>query len=160
VIRLLEPADLPRAAEVVRASFATVAAQFGLTEQNAPRYTAFVTTAERLQSFFDAGALMYGFFDEKQFAGYVSISKEARDTYEIHNLAVLPEYRHRGYGRQLLDACKAKVKELDGTKLILGIIEENTVLKDWYAANGFVHTGTKKFDFFPFTSGHMEYTIR
>ena len=37
----------------------------------------------------------------------------------------------------------------------LGIVEENTRLREWYARYGFVHTGTKKFDFFPFTCGYM-----
>ena len=28
-------------------------------------------------------------------------------------------------------------------------------LRNWYEDNGAVHTGTKKFDFFPFTCGYM-----
>ena len=40
--------------------------------------------------------------------------------------------------------------------MILSIVEENTVLRKWYEENGFTHTGTKKFDFFPFTCGYME----
>ena len=39
----------------------------------------------------------------------------------------------------------------------IGIIEESTVLKNWYISNGFVHTGTKKFDHLPFTSGYLEW---
>lgn len=38
----------------------------------------------------------------------------------------------------------------------IGIIEENEVLKQWYQSFGFAHTGTRKFDFFPFTCGYME----
>ena len=37
----------------------------------------------------------------------------------------------------------------------IGIVEENTKLRKWYEQNGAVHTGTKKFDFFPFTCGYM-----
>jgi hypothetical protein len=37
----------------------------------------------------------------------------------------------------------------------LSIVEENTVLRQWYEQNGAVHTGTEKFDFFPFTCGYM-----
>ena len=40
-----------------------------------------------------------------------------------------------------------------------GIIEESVVLKNWYIANGFVHTGTKKFDHLPFTCGYLERRI-
>ena len=41
-------------------------------------------------------------------------------------------------------------------KINIGIVEENKVLRKWYESFGFVHTGTKKFDFFPFTCGYME----
>ncbi len=47
------------------------------------------------------------------------------------------------------------MKLLDGKT----IIEENTVLKNWYIANGFVHTGTKKFDHLPFTTGYLEWKV-
>ena len=49
--------------------------------------------------------------------------------------------------------------ELGCKKINIGIVEENTVLKEWYASQGFIHTGTCKFDFFPFTCGYMEKTI-
>ena len=41
-------------------------------------------------------------------------------------------------------------------KMSIGIVEENKVLRKWYENNGFIHIGTKKFDFFPFTCGYME----
>ena len=74
-----------------------------------------------------------------------------------HNLAVLPEYRHNGFGKLLLDHAKDVVKASGGNVIKIGIIEESTVLKNWYIANGFVHTGTKKFDHLPFTSGYLEW---
>jgi hypothetical protein len=37
----------------------------------------------------------------------------------------------------------------------IGIVEENIQLRKWYEQSGAVHTGTKKFDFFPFTCGYM-----
>ena len=47
-------------------------------------------------------------------------------------------------------------KALGAKKLKIGIVEENQVLRKWYESNGFIHLGTKKFDFFPFTCGYME----
>ncbi len=41
----------------------------------------------------------------------------------------------------------------------IGIVEENVTLHKWYEVYGFVHTGTEKFDFFPFTCGYMERNI-
>jgi len=105
---------------------------------------------------------MYGLFENERLVGYASVSKvkDTDNVYELHNLTVLPDYRHKGYGKQLLDFCKAKVKELGGVKINIGITEENTVLKNWYTANGFIHTGTKKFDHMPITVGFMEWEVK
>ena len=164
MIRQLEPSELPLAAEVIRASFLTVANDLGLTVENCPKYVGFVTTAERLQTQLDWGWWIYGLFEDEQLIGYVSISKVSVDgdavtddeAYEIHNLAVLPERRHKGYGKQLLDFCLAKIRESGGNKINISIVEENALLKNWYAAYGFAHTGTKKYEHLPFTSGYME----
>ena len=75
---------------------------------------------------------------------------------ELNNLAVLPEYRHRGIGKQLLEHDFIKAKKA-GCKIInIGIVEENKVLRKWYELNGAIHIGTKKYDFFPFTCGYMK----
>ena len=75
---------------------------------------------------------------------------------ELNNLCVLPAYRHKGIGRNLLEHAFMIAAEAGCIRMKLGIVEENTVLKQWYDSFGFVHTDTKKFDFFPFTCGYME----
>lgn len=160
MIKQVTKSDFPRIVEVVRKSFMTVAADLNLTEQSSPRFTAFTIGEERLQNHFNWGWHMYGFYEDEQLIGYVAVSKETDNAYELHNLAVLPQHRHKGHGTRMLDFCKERVKEAGGTKIILGIIEENAILKKWYIENGFVHTGTKKFDFLPFTCGYMEYKIK
>ena len=155
-IKPLDLSDISAAAKVIRASFATVAKEFGINEQNLPNHTSFMT-AEELRNHVSWGWLMYGLYDGARLIGYVSLSKTNDEIFVLHNLAVLPEYRHKGYGGQLLDFCKTKVKESGGSKITLGMIEENTVLKDWYTANGFIHTGMKWFRHMPFTVGFMEW---
>ena len=103
---------------------------------------------------------MYGLYTDEKLIGYMSLSKKSEDTYELHNLAVLPAYRHNGYGKLLLDHAKSTVNNLGSNTIKIGIIDESTVLKEWYAANGFVHTGSQKFEHLPFTTGYMEYNIR
>ena len=167
VIKQLQLSYLPEAVEVIRTSFATVARDLGLTEQNCPKYVGYVTSTERLTTQHSWGWRMYGLYDIDKLIGYVSVSEvmqtsdssEAGKVFEIHNLAVLPEYRHNSHGKRLLDFCVDKIAELGGTKVIISIIEENTVLKNWYTAYGFVHTGTKKYEHLPFTSGYMELMI-
>jgi ribosomal protein S18 acetylase RimI-like enzyme len=144
MIKQIQVSEFPVAVEMIRASFITVAKEFDLTEENCPRHTAFSTTAEELHKNLNWGWLMYGLYEDNKIVGYVALSKsrETDGEYELHNLAVLPEYRHKGYGKQLVGFCKAKTKELGGAKIFLSFIEENTVLKNWYLANGFVHMGT------------------
>lgn len=48
---------------------------------------------------------------------------------------------------------------LGANKIKIGIVEENTILKEWYEKIGFVHTGTKKFEHLPFNVGFMEIEI-
>ena len=60
-----------------------------------------------------------------------------------------------GFGKRLLEHAYETAGN-QGCKLInIGIVEENIWLRKWYEQNGAVHTGTKKFDFFPFTCGYM-----
>ena len=148
--------ELQECLEVIHQSFGTVAEQFGLTQENCPKHTSFIPLVF-LETQMNWGWHMYALYAGKKVIGYMSLSKESDDAYELHNLAVLPEYRHNGFGKLLLDHAKETVKSLDGNTIKIGIIEESTVLKNWYIANGFVHTGTKKFDHLPFTSGYLEW---
>jgi len=152
----IRQSQLELAAGVIRGSFATVAAEFGLTEQNCPTHTSFIT-AEKLKNHFDRGWRMYGLYESGRLAGYVSLSGENDDVYELHNLAVAPERRRLGYGGRLLAFCKEKIKESGGSKITIGIIEANAALKNWYLSRGFAHTGVKTFAHLPFTVGFMEW---
>jgi ribosomal protein S18 acetylase RimI-like enzyme len=157
-VSAIREAQLERCAAVIRRSFATVADEFGLTEQNCPNHTSFINV-EKLQNQFIKGCQMFGYFSDGEIIGYVSLTKNSDTSFEMNNLSVLPEFRHKGYGKELLDICKSKVKELGANKITIGIIEENTKLKEWYTAYGFIHTGTRKFGHLPFTVGFMELNV-
>ncbi len=159
IIREVNKNDLNECLEVIHQSFSTVAEQFGLTRENCPKHTSFIPIYF-LETQMNWGWHMFALFSEDKIIGYVSLSKEDDNTFELHNLAVLPEYRHNGFGKLLLDYAKDVVKASGGNVIKIGIIEESTVLKNWYIANGFVHTGTKKFDHLPFTSGYLEWKAK
>lgn len=48
MIKDIEQKDLAECVQVIRESFSTVAVEFGITEENAPRFTAFATDEGRL----------------------------------------------------------------------------------------------------------------
>ena len=156
MIYQVEKYELQECLDVIHQSFCTIAKQFGLTRENCPKHTSFIPLAS-LETQMNQGWYMYALYAGKKIIGYMSLSKEGDNTYELHNLAVLPEYQHNGFGKLLLNYAKDTVKALGGNTITIGIIEENTVLKNWYIANEFVHIGTMKFDHLPFTSGYLEW---
>jgi len=160
MIREISIKDLPDVVRVIRASFQTVADEFGFTEENAPRFTAFATTENRVKTWMiDQNRSVYGYFEEDRLVGCYNLNF-VDDGCELGSLSVLPEYRHRGIGKKLLDDAVDRAKAKGLGKMLLSIVEENTVLRKWYEENGFTHTETKKFDFFPFTCGYMERDLR
>ena len=156
MIREVRREELPECVRVIRKSHQTVADEFGFTVENAPRYVAFATDENRLRWHMD-GEHRLMFLDEEdgQICGYYSLLLKDRGECELGNLSVLPEYRHRGIGTELLRHAAGTARKQNCGIMRLSIVEENTVLRKWYEENGAVHTGTEKFDFFPFTCGYM-----
>lgn len=144
--------------DIIHRSFQTVADELNLTKDNCPSHTAFIPI-DKLVSQFDNGTAMFLYQYNGNFIGYFSLSVN-NDSVELNNLAVLPEYRHLGIGKELVDYAITYSKNILGTnKIKIGIVEENTILKEWYEKIGFVHTGTKKFEHLPFTVGFMENVV-
>lgn len=157
MIRRIDEKDLAECVKVIRESFLTVADEFGFTVENAPRFTAFATTEDRLYWHLNGEHRpMYAYYDNGAIVGYYSLLLQENNECEINNLCVLPAYRHKGIGEALLQDVFKVAKESGCTKINIGIVEENELLRNWYETFGFIHTGTQKFDFFPFTCGYME----
>ena len=173
MIRQITKEDIKESVRVITESFMTVADELGFTRENAPRFTAFATTEDRLMYQLEVEKRpMFGFFSDDissdfdsgdagdsgsgKLLGYYSLYKQSDAEWELNNLCVLPEYRHDGIGDLLLKDAFSRAKAMGAEKLNIGIVEENQRLRVWYESKGFLHLGTKKFDFFPFTCGYME----
>ena len=156
MIRQITKQDIPQCVDIIRKSFKTVADEYGFTIENAPRFTAFATTVERLSwQLENEPRQMFVYEQDGVLCGYYSLLMQDNNECELNNLAVLPEYRHCGIGKKLLEHAYETAKAQGCKTMNIGIVEENTKLRKWYEQNGAVHTGTKKFDFFPFTCGYM-----
>ena len=157
MIKEVREKDIAECVAVIKESFLTVANEFGFTAENASRFTAFAITEDRLKwHLLGEHRPMYAFYDKDVIVGYYSLLLQDNNECELNNLCVLPAYRHKEIGAELLKHAFVKAKELKCNKINIGIVEENTVLRKWYELFGFAHMGTKKFDFFPFTCGYME----
>ncbi len=144
--------------KVIRDSFITVANEFNITRENAPTNPAFMEI-ESLQAMKQKGIDIYGAYIEKILIGLVAIEKSNESLYFMEKLAVLPEYRHNGYGLRLINFVVETVREAGGEKISIGIINENKVLKDWYIKNGFSETGIKQFPHLPFSVCFLERAV-
>ena len=157
-IRIITDEPLEPSVAVIRRAFGTVAKEFGFTEQNAPRYTAFITL-EKLKELRDRQTVFWGLFEDKTQIGFVAVEKEPDGKYWMKRLAVLPEYRHGGSGKALVDAVINYVRSLGEKTLYIGTVYDEKVLVDWYLAMGFKLTKTFRIPDLPFTIAHMELVI-
>lgn len=158
ICKVTESIQLNTCLNIIHKSFQTVADEMGLTKENCPGHTAFMPM-KKLREQLKCGNPMFLYKYENKFVGYFSLSVSG-DSAEINNLSVLPEFRHLGIGKELVDfAVDYSKNTLGADKIKIGIVEENTVLKEWYGKLGFVHTGTKKFEHLPFTVGFMKLDI-
>lgn len=158
MIKVIDKKDVSECAEVIKQSFMTVADELGFTVENAPGFTAFSISEDKLISQLeDEHRIMVAYYlDSRKIIGYYSLLLQGNAQCELNNLCVLPDFRHNSIGTALLNDVYDRAQREGCGKINIGIVEENSVLRRWYEENGFIHTGTKKFHFFPFTCGYME----
>ena len=71
MIKRIGKNEIPECVEVIKSSFKTVADEFGFTPENAPRFTAFATTVERLEYQIDfENRQMYANYADGKITGY------------------------------------------------------------------------------------------
>ena len=159
MIKEISKNEFAECVNVIKKSFQTVADEFGFTIENAPRFTAFATTEERLfyQLEYEHRLMVADYDDgDGRILGYYSLMFLENSECELSNLCVLPEFRHKKIGEALLEDAMSRVRNKECKKMKLGIVEENKRIRAWYEKHGFTHTHTVKYDYFPFTCGYME----
>lgn len=154
-IKQVSKKDLKKCLAVIHESFKTVAEEFHLTPNNCPANGAFMKYSA-LYKDYKKGCLMFAAYEKDLTAVFFALEKIDAKTYELQKLAVIPPLRHKGIGALMLEYAKNQAIQHGAEKITIGIIEENTILKNWYISKGFIHTGTKKFPHLPFTVGFME----
>jgi Acetyltransferases len=143
--------DIATSTKILQDSFATVARQFNLTKENCSTNSAFITE-DKLQEELERGVDMFGLYNEDGQIGFVAIEKSSTEyVYYLEKLAVIPTARHQNYGKLLMDHACEYVKREGGQKISIGIINENTILKDWYINYGFIEAEIREYSHLPFT---------
>jgi ribosomal protein S18 acetylase RimI-like enzyme len=152
--------DFAVLAKLLNDSFATVADDFGLTEENCPTNNAFIT-ADRLKSQLSVDSEFYYHKDGDGITGFIAIEKSSRDagTFHIEKVAVHPDSRHKNIGRELMRLAEERIGALGGNRITIGLIDSNARLKGWYRKQGYVEFETKSYEHLPFDVCIMEKMI-
>ena len=126
--------DIPECVAVIKNSFMTVADDLGFTAENAPRFTAFAISDDKLYDQLDSEhRLMVAYYlDNGKIVGYYSLLLQEDHQCELNNLCVLPAYRRNHIGAALLNDAMIRAKKTGCVKINIGIVEENRVLRKWY----------------------------
>ena len=150
--------DAEMIAFIVRQGHKDVAEKFGLTMENNPKHPSFYTKVWVLSDM-DRGEEYFLYQDKGVNCGCVAFEQPSSDLSYLNRLSVLPEYRRKGIGEQLV----RHVIEYSRTKKVqmvsIGIIAEHTLLKEWYLKLGFVENETKSFEHLPFDVTYMRYAV-
>ena len=149
--RLSAGNDVEDCARLLREAFGTVAREHGLTEELVATNAAF-TTAAKLRLYLTRPVELYGLCVGDVLIGCVAIqpAKGSTRDFSIEKLAVSPKERHRGHGGRLLwHACQS-IRKKGGTRALLGLMDTNTPLKEWYKSKGFKQIECRSFSHLPF----------
>jgi diamine N-acetyltransferase len=141
--------DLVTSVLVIRKAFRTIADEFKLTKENCPAHPSFMTL-ENLMDRIEKGLSCFGLFDHAGQIGFVGVRPENSELFHLEKLAVLPEFRRRGYGRDLVDHVFSFAKASGAKRISIDLINNSEALKRWYHDYGFRETGTRTFPHLPF----------
>jgi ribosomal protein S18 acetylase RimI-like enzyme len=138
--------------EILQRSFGTVAVDFGITIENCPSNPAFISTVTFTKQLKEKISFHVLYYNKKP-VGTIAIEKspDQPGVYYIERVAVLPEYRHLGLGKKLMEFATERIILMGGREISIAIIHENRVLKSWYESMGFKETIVRKYDHLPFT---------
>lgn len=130
-----------------------------LTKENCPYHPAFMLLST-LEERFKSGWKMYGLFqgESDEMVGFIAITTDG-DEATLHNLSVLPNYRYRGYGEELVSFGKAFARHCECSQIKIEVIKENVALKEWYIKQGFCIDKEVELAHLPFDVLEMSYKL-
>lgn len=145
-------------ADVIAASFADVALRFGLTRENCPSHTSFITV-DAVRTGMALGSTFYIAYAGNTACGCVGVRQPKNGGCVIEKLAVLPPYRRLGMGRALMERAFLAVRRAGARRAEIGIIEAHHDLRRWYENLGFRALRSEHYEHLPFSVLHMEKTL-
>lgn len=144
--------------KIIRDSFRDVAYRFSLTKDNCPKHPSNCESSW-IETDISRGVKYFILYADKKPTGCVGIENPSTDVCYLERLSVLPEMRGKHFGIRLVQHVLECAASKGAIKVSVGIIAEQTELKEWYKKLGFVEMQTKSFPHLPFKVCLMEYEI-
>lgn len=150
IIRQATIKDIALITEILREAFDPVAKKFGLTVENCPNHNAFCSQKKIEEDF--ARQKKFFILEENSIpCGCVAIEYAKPEVCYLERLAVLTQYRNKGFGAALVRHIFQQAKDAGAVSLEIGMMAQDCDLQKWYEKFGFVLKNTKKYDHLPFT---------
>ena len=157
-IRRCTREDMDVLVETIRGAFKDVAERFGLTEENCPRHPS-NCRLDWIEKDMDRGVTYYVLENEGRVAGSVALELVRPGLCNLERLAVPPGQRKRGFGKALVSHVLSEAERHGCRDVRIGVIADQSELKDWYRGLGFVETETRDFAHLPFRVSFMMRTL-
>lgn len=150
--------DGPALARLIQQAYKDVALRFGLTPENCPKHPSNCTEAW-IRSDLERGVAYSILTSGPTVAGCAALETTDPTAAYLMRLAVLPEFRRRGFGEMLVQHSIGQVQRLAMPSISIGLIAEQEELVTWYRKFGFILGETRQFDHLPFTVRYMTYPL-
>ena len=148
---IIEINDSKIITDILNKAFMTVARQYNFTKENAPTFPAFINY-DRIENSLNNGLKMYGYKNDKQIIGCAGYSFYKNQIYFIERLATLPEFRHFGIGKKLMQFVENKIKGIGGKIAEIHVVDKNIILREWYKKLNYVEIRIDEIKSLPFNS--------
>jgi len=156
---IIELNDSKIITDILNRAFLTVAQQFNFTKENAPTFPAFINS-DRIEGSLQKGLKMYGYKYNDQIIACAGYSYYKDQIYFIERLATLPEYRHLGIGKKIMDFVENKIVETGGKIAEIHVVDKNIELREWYKQLGYVEIRIDEIKTLPFNSCVMNKELK
>ena len=157
-IRNATQSDIPALVAIIRNSFHDVALRFNLTIDNCPKHPS-NCAPQWIGTALQKGVRYFILESNTTPCGCVALEQARPELCYLERLAVLPDYRRRGFGKTLVDHALLQALQSGAKRVEIGIIADQHELKNWYSLLGFIETGKATFQHLPFEVRFMAKTL-
>lgn len=145
-------------ARLIQQAYKDVALRFGLTPENCPKHPSNCTEVW-IRNDLERGVTYSILASGSIVAGCAALETTDPAVAYLMRLAVLPEFRRRGFGEMLVQHSIGQIRRLAMPSISIGLIAEQEELVTWYGKLGFILGETKRFKHLPFAVRYMTYPL-